>query len=68
MSVYRLKQIWPEAITIRREGACHCKRKGDLYSFQLPEDTARRAGYENCGFWCSLCGWSNAGRRAVVDV
>ena len=65
-SVRELLNLWPAARNIRIcPGHCHNCR-GILMSFQLPPDAWRQSGkdgWEHCGYWCSECGWSNAGSR-----
>jgi hypothetical protein len=68
-AVARIRRQWPEADEIRFEGKCpDCKRKDTLWSYQLPTDHPRKDGTETAGFWCSGCGWGNAGSRPSLDT
>lgn len=58
---------WPDAERVRYMGRCDCCHAPALYSFQLDDDHPRGEGQETCGYWCSSCGFSNAGSRAVVQ-
>lgn len=66
----KIRRQWKTAEDIRFEGKCpSCKRRG-LWSLTLPEYDSKRvnkAGLEeeHCGYFCTLCGWGNAGSRPV---
>lgn len=63
----RILEKWPTAQGIRACGKCpRCKRKTQ-YSFVVPEFIRMIDEYEDCGYWCSNCQWSNAGRRLIED-
>lgn len=67
-SYERLLEIWSDAIHIR-ETVCHCRQRALMLSFQLPQYLdLNKDGSEKCGYWCALCGWSNAGARDVSTV
>ena len=72
--IVRLLKNWPSARAIRAGNKCHCRR-GSQWSFRLPETehgerlhTFEGEVYEDCGFWCPYCGFSNAGARPVKLV
>lgn len=70
MSEWYVKKLWPDALNIRYEGVCHCTSHCPMWSFQLPDDLnveRQDNEYEQCGFLCIQCGWSNAGARPVED-
>ena len=65
-----LLEKWPNACNIRY-GNCHCDQDEMMLSFQLPLDRKLRhrlPGYQDCGFWCVGCNWSNAGARPVEEA
>lgn len=53
----------PDAVNIIDVSPCHCRNRGDMLFFQLPdfEIGADENGKLRGGFWCSTCGFSNAG-------
>lgn len=59
-----LLSIWPQAKRIDFSGECPICRTNNEYSFVLPQfDTLSEGNMQSCGYWCSACGWSNAGQR-----
>lgn len=66
----RLRAIWPDAVRIEQT-VCHCRRRALMLSFVLPNlDRLRidRDGLrQECGYWCTVCDFSNAGSRLPTD-
>lgn len=62
----RMYDLWPRAYRMRFMGRCDCCHAPALWSFQLVDDHPCGDGEETCGYWCSSCGFSNAGSRAIV--
>jgi len=66
----KIRRKWKTAEDIRFGGKCPACRRPGLWSFTLPQYNTTRvtaAGIkeENCGYYCILCGWGNAGSRPV---
>lgn len=60
---------WPNAGDLQFAGRCDaCKADKALWSFVLPDgDHDARADHESCGYYCTACGFSNAGARLKVS-
>lgn len=60
---------WPDAVDVKREGKCHVCERDSLYSFTQEEfrqpEYRNNRFYEQCGYCCVRCGWSNAGTREI---
>ena len=72
-NIKALLKRWPEAENIQQDYDCACGHGELMISFQLPQFQDRSVGdgrhgepMEDCGFWCSVCNWSNAGARPKV--
>jgi len=65
-----LRAYWPDAVRVLPSGECPVCHDDSEYSFVLPEfDQFTPDGtYQNCGYWCSNCGWSNAGSREISQM
>ena len=63
-ALLKLLKRWPEARSIRRGTRCHCKH-GQQWSFIIPPESQRPDGQENCGYYCPVCNFSNAGSRPI---
>lgn len=77
-ALQKLYAVQPQAHAIRRQ-TCHCPKHALMLSYRLPvpeEDAGWKAreealgaqGMHTCGFFCSACGFTNAGSRPVDCV
>lgn len=59
----------PTAYSIRDAHECpNCKTEGFFQSYLIPEhNKIRKNGFQDCGYYCGRCGWSNAGARSVGE-
>lgn len=73
-SVHKLLTLQPEARRIQFHGRCDaCKQRGTvMLSYQMPFDTPGKRmgrkepdGWEDCGWYCARCNFSNGGAREV---
>lgn len=63
-----LWSLWPDAVNVAFAGRCDvCNRVNSLYSFVLSAHRQIQAGREFCGYWCAVCGFSNAGSRPLLN-
>jgi len=69
-NIEKLLKKWPKAENIQENYDCACGQGQLMISFQLPQfqnrsvkEGRRGEPMEDCGFWCSVCNWSNAGVR-----
>lgn len=64
----RKLQAWqPQAVNVRFT-TCHCNKDALMLSYQLLEhDRPRDNGKEDCGYWCTVCDFANAGAREVEE-
>lgn len=61
----RLQAWQPDAQRIHFHKCDVCK-SGLMLSYILPQyEKTFPGGWENCGYWCSRCGFGNAGRRLI---
>jgi hypothetical protein len=66
-----LTKHWPTARHIRHAGCCPDCKADAQWSFQIDDsDTPvpNMQGWEYCGYWCAVCGWSNAGTRPIDEA
>jgi len=63
MVIYR----WPDAYDLRSE-TCHCKHRALMISFLVPKFNTVIGDKQDCGYFCTRCRFSNAGRRFMQPV
>jgi len=61
------RKRWIDAHSLRFEGRCDVPRcrQWTLWSCQTESDHQRGDNEETCGYFCTVCGFSNAGARPV---
>lgn len=62
MIVRKLKDWQPNARRIQFT-RCHCPQRMPMLSYMLKRDRKVRGDMEDCGFYCTTCGFGNAGGR-----
>lgn len=65
-AVGKLLDVQPKAIALRYEGKCDVCRRDGYLSYIHPDFVKVDGDYEDCGWFCHRCGFSNAGAREVL--
>lgn len=58
---------WKSAHSLRYSGKCPSCKRWTEWSVQIEGDHPRGENEETCGYFCTSCGWGNAGSRPVAD-